>query len=34
LNFHEGTLWTGRESPPEPLRKFGTDHLIFDSYLD
>src|SRR5262245_10898927 len=34
VEFHEGTLWSGREPPPEPLRKFGTDHFIFDSYLD
>jgi hypothetical protein len=29
LNFHDDTLGTGRESPPEPLRRFGTDHFTF-----
>src|SRR6266705_4766376 len=28
LNFHDSTLGTGRESPPEPLRRFGTVQLI------
>src|SRR5207249_10912507 len=26
LNFHEDTLRSGRKSPPEPLRRFGTSH--------
>src|SRR5215467_3327813 len=28
--FHEDTLWTGRQSPPEPLRGFRTSHFTFD----
>jgi hypothetical protein len=29
LNFHDDTLGTGRESPPEPLRAFRTSHFTF-----